>query len=235
MNDTLDTSLETNFNVAMNMSRQDYEYDELIALLNSDKIVEKQIAVLKLEEIKSQADAEILVSNLVGQDGKIRESVAFKVNELMQNGDYSTFFQNDKIFETFLQGIMDINGNVCRQIVDLAVNNEFKAYLCKKLPSEIVKILAQIEKIDAESKQYVISKRNFQLYWALEALFNVIDIIDIKNIIPILIKTGEFQDYTIREKTAKILANIDNSELGVIKEKLKNDKNYYVKRCLSAT
>ena len=54
------------------------------------------------------------------------------------------------IFEIFLQGIMDINGNVCRQIVNLAVNNEFKAYLCEKLPAEIDKILIVIEKIDAE-------------------------------------------------------------------------------------
>lgn len=232
MNDTLDNSLEANFNTAMKMSAQEHSYDELIELLRSDKVVEKQIAVLKLEEIMSKEDAEILVSNLVGQDGKIREAVAFKINELIQNSEYYDYFQSEKNFETFLQGIMDINGNVCRQIVNLSVNNEFMTYLTKKLPNEIYKILETIEKIDAQSRQYVISKRNFQLYWALEALYNIIESVNINEIFEIIFKTGDFKDYTIREKTAKILTKIDSAEFSELKEKLKNDENYYVRRYL---
>lgn len=243
LNDTLDTpsnvnikvDLETNFNTAMKMIGNKYDYQALLKFLSSDKIVEKQLAVLELNEIKSKEDAQILVSNLVGQDGKIREAVAFKINELAQNPNYTALFTDEKFFDIYLQGIMDINGNVCRQIVggELALSRSFRMYLCEKLPESINNILVEIEKIDLESKQYVISKRNFQLYWSLEALYNIIDIVDFEKVKEILIKTGAFYDYTIREKTAKILAKIDNSELNELKEKLKNDENYYVRRYLN--
>lgn len=242
MNDTFDTintsnsecDLETNFNIATKMSEEKYDYSTLISFLGSENIVEKQVAVLKLNEIKSQNDAEILVSNLVGQDGKIREAVAFKINELTQNYEYLSFFINEKKFDTLFQGIMDINGNVCRQVVssELAKTKEFQTYLCEKLPESINEILVEIKKIDLQTRQYVISKRNFQLYWCLETLYNVIGVIDINNIKEILLKTGDFQDYTIREKTAKILTRIDNPELNELREKLKTDKNYYVRRLL---
>lgn len=247
MNDTLDTpnklnvkvdnesNSEANFNTAMKMSGLKYDYNELITFLSSEKIVEKQIATLELNELKSKKDAIILVSNLVGQDGKIREAVAFKINELFQSAKYNEFFIDEKIFSLFLEGIMDINGNVCRQIVELASNEYFKKYLCEKLPESINNLLEEIEKIDKMSKQYVISKRNFQLYWCLEALYNIIEIIDIGKIKNIIIKSGEFYDYTIREKTAKILTKIDNSELSELKQKLKNDENYYVRRYLCET
>lgn len=236
LNDTLNTSnmldLEANFNTAMKMSESEYCYDELLALLSSDEIVKKQFAILKLNEIKSKDDAQILVSNLVGQDGKIREAVAFKINELAQNFKYTNFFIEEKFFDIYLQGIMDINGNVCRQIVNLTFIQQFKEYLCKKLPESINNILDEIEKIDLASKQYVISKRNFQLYWCLEALYNIIAFINFEKIKEILLRTGVFYDYTIREKTAKILTKIDNSELNELKENLKNDENYYVRRYL---
>lgn len=227
MNTTLDNTFETNFSC-------NYNYEKLINLLNSDNIKEKHFAVLELEEIRSQNDAKILVSNLVGQDGKIREAVAFKVNELAQNPDYAEFFISEEIFDILIEGIMDINGNVCRQIVGskLTESSEFQKYLCNKLPERINKILDEIEKIDQTSKQYVISKRNFQLYWCLEALYNIIDNIEFKKIKNILLKTGDFHDYTIREKTAKILTKLDNCELNELKEKLKNDENYYVRRYL---
>lgn len=231
MNDTLDTTFETNFNTAMKMSENEYDYHTLIGFLSSDKIVEKQIATLKLDEIRSKKDARILVSNLVGQDGKIREAVAFKVNELSQNTEYLVFFDDEEIFKTLFEGIMDINGNVCRQIVGgkWFEHKTFIDYICAKLPERISIILDEIKKIDLQSKQYVISKRNFQLYWSLEALCRVVESIDFTMIKDILLKTGEFYDYTIREKTAKILNKIDNLELARLKEKLKSDENYYVR------
>lgn len=236
MNNTLNSSFETNFNVAMKMSECNYDYQELITFLSSDKIVEKQIAILNLDEIKSKDDAKLLVSNLVGQDGKIREVVAFKLNQLIKNAEYTDFLIDEEIFAVLMQGIMDINGNVCRQIVDIASflhsNNEFREYFCGMLPEMISKNLVEIEKIEANSKQYVISKRNFQLYWCLEALYDFVESIDFNTVKEILLKTGVFYDYTIREKTAKILTRINNSELNSLKEGLKNDENYYVRRYL---
>lgn len=233
MNTTLNDSFETNLRGKCN-SGDKYIYEELMNLLHSNNIKEKHFAVLELEEIRSQEDMKTLVSNLVGQDGKVREAVASKINEFSQNSNYTKFFIDEKIFDVLMQGIMDINGNVCRQIVSgkWFKNQKFITYLCNNLPERINEILRETEKLDQKSKQYVISKRNFQLYWCLEALYNVIENIDFKNIKNILLITGEFYDYTIREKTAKILTKLDNSELKELKEKLKNDENYYVRRYL---
>lgn len=244
MNNTLNTSItspntsdnetnfEVNFNSIMNACNNNYSYNDLIELLASDKIIEKQFAALELEEIKSKEDAFVLVSNLVGQDGKIREAVAFKINELIKEEDYLEYFIGDEFFEIFLEGIMDINGNVCRKIVELSNIKEFNEYLCKKLPERIKEILKEIKKLDENDKQYKISKRNFQLYWCLESLFSIFEKIELKQLKDILLITGEFDDYTIREKTAKILIKIDISELNDLKNKLKNDTNYYVRRYL---
>lgn len=239
MNDTLnasyDTNLDTDFNIVMKLSGGKYGYQELINFLLSDKIAEKQFAALELNEIKSPKDAKILVSNLVGQDGKVREAVAFKINALANIPEYSDFFIDEEIFAVLLEGIMDINGNVCRQIVSGNwFNNEaFQMYLSKRLPESINKIWDEIEKIDLSSKQYVVSKRNFQLYWCLEALYNIAEIVNFAQLKDILIRTGTFYDYTIREKTAKILTKIDNLELSELKDQLKNDDNYYVRRYLN--
>lgn len=209
-----------------------YNYDDLINLLSSENIKEKHFAVLELEEIRSSEDAQLLVSNLVGQDGKIREAVAFKINEFFKNPDFAKFFINEENFDVFLQGIMDINGNVCRHICALECE-AFNQYLSKNLSVEINLILARIKELEKDEKQYVISKRNFQLYWCLEALCNIIDKVEFAQIKDILFATADFNDYTIREKTAKIVAKLDNSELGELKEKLKNDENYYVRRYLA--
>jgi len=224
LNHTLNKSFEPN---------SKYNYDDLINLLNSENIKEKHFTVLELEEICSRKDAKLLVSNLVGQDRKIREAVAFKINEFFKNPDCSKFFISEDVFAVLIQGIMDINGNVCRHICTLK-SEEFSQYLGKNMPSEIDKILARISELEADEKQYVISKRNFQLYWCLEALCNIIEEVEFETIKDILLQTGEFNDYTIREKTAKILTKLDNSELNELKEKLKNDENYYVRRYLKS-
>jgi len=72
---------------------------------------------------------------------------------------------------------MDINGNVCRHICNLE-SEEFNQYLVKNLPEKTNEILEKIYELESNEKQYVISKRNFQLYWCLEALYNIIEKID---------------------------------------------------------
>lgn len=244
MNDTLNTpfksDIESDFNndfdTALELSNKNNDYETIIEQLKSDKIVEKQIAVLQLDELRSENDAKIFVSNLINQDGKIREVVAFKLNELSKNPDYFEFLCFDELYPTYLKGITDINGNICRQVVEftntLSTNNKFREYMYMNLPEQINTIWEEIEKLDLSAMQYVVSKRNFQLYWSLEALYNYANDIDASILNPILLKTDEFYDYTIREKTAKILAKLDNPELNNLKEKLKNDENYYVRRYL---
>lgn len=236
MNSTFDINSEENFNTALKMSEQEYDYCALIGFLSAD-IIEKQIAVLKLNEIKSTEDASLLVSNLINQDGKIREVVAFKVNELIQNAEFTKFFFNKNNFDIFIKAIMDINGNVCRNIIEAMVslkhNNDFSEYFCPELAKTLNSVFDEIEKIDLTAKQYVISKRNFQLYWCLEVLYDFIELMNLADIKETLLKCGVFYDYTIREKVAKILTKEfynDDIELDELKEKLKNDENYYVRR-----
>ncbi len=235
MNNTFDKTWEENFNNSLNTIWQNHSHEELLGFLKNGNIYQKQFGALEIKELKSKNDAEILVSNLIGQDGKIREAVAFKINELAKNKDYIKFFIDENIFKTLLCGIMDINGNVCRNIVgcELFHNKDFRIFLCENLPEKIDEILKVIRNLSKDEKQYKISKRNFQLYWSLEALFEIIDEIDLEKIKKIFFETSDFEDYTIREKTAKILTKVDSPFFAELKEKLKNDENYYVKRYLN--
>lgn len=225
-------SLEENFNKALNLSTKNYTNSELLDMLSFGDIAEKQIAALLLKEINSSEDAKILVNNLTGQDGKIREAVAFKINELFLDKKFRPFFDDEIIYSTLFDGIMDINGNVCRLIVELTLDDIFSSYLAQKLPQKISEILVKISNLTDEEKKYVISKRNFQLYWSLEVLFICIEKISLTEIKDIIIECAQFDDYTIREKVAKILSKIESSEFDEPKLTLKNDKNYYVRRFL---
>ena len=63
----------------------------LINLLKSGSVAEKQAAVLKLDELHNSDDADILMSNLTDCDGKIREAVSFRLAEFIRkNPEYFT-------------------------------------------------------------------------------------------------------------------------------------------------
>jgi len=241
LNRAFNKSFDDNFNTAMKMCECEYSHAQLVEfLLTSTEIVEKQIAALRLSEIKSFDEATILVSNLVGQDGKIREAVAFKINELVQNPNFTEFFLKESNFDIFMQAIMDINSNVCRLIIEavsfLRTNLDFRKYFCPLLLKTITDLFEDAEKMDMTDKKYILSKKNFQLYWCLEALFEFTEFLEFSEISDILRKGGEFYDYTIREKIAKILEQgfyDERSEIEELKGKLRNDENYYVRRFLN--
>lgn len=225
----MNTSLDENFNTAITLAEKSFSHEELFALLNSEKIVEKHFAVLKIEQLNSQKEADIFVSNLTGQDGKVREVVAIKLNEFILK--YPQYFNKTEIFETMLEGLMDINGNVCRQIISLIGFEPFKNYLKENLPQKTREVIKTAQSLRNEHRQYVISKRNFQLYWCLEALNYVTDEQNINQISDIIEETANFEDYTIREKTATLIK--DKSGFDKIKTKFKNDENYYVRTIIS--
>ena len=72
MNNTYYENLDQNFTNALNFYETNYSHEQLIDMLKNGNIVQKQISALKLESINSSDDANILLSNLTGQDGKIR-------------------------------------------------------------------------------------------------------------------------------------------------------------------
>ncbi len=219
------------FNTALNIYENDYSHEDLINFLKSGSVAEKQAAALKLNSINTQEDANILISNLTNCDGKIREAVSFKLKEFIpQNPEFYINFQNQ-----FLDAIIDINGNICRNVLQ-AIKNlknypEFYTVFCTKLVNKTAPIIEKVEKFDIQDGKYKINKEVFKLYWYLETIFLFIEFIDQNTLKTIIAKTKNISDYTIREKTAKILSKIDSdNDLLKIKRELKNDQNYYVRR-----
>lgn len=235
MNSSYTQTLDENFNIAFNLYENDYSHAYLIEMLKNGTDVEKQISALKLDTITSESDASVLVQNLIGQDGKIREAVSFKIKEFIDNEDYRKYFYSIQNYDIFLKAITDINGNICRNIIasicNLKENKEFCNYFTNGLTKLTQDLADKVEQFDIQDGKYKVNKEVFKLYWCLETLYNFHNKVDMTVLKSILLKTKSVEDYTIREKTAKILTNdFDDNELIKIREELKQDKNYYVRR-----
>ena len=235
MNNSYYETLDENFTQALKLYEQDYSHDELIELLKSGNIVQKQIAALRLEEIKSDEDAEILVSNLTGQDGKIREAVSLRLNEFMSDDKFLKYFQNKNHYQTYLDAVIDINANICRNVISAISNLKSDGEFCKifseKLTTLTFDLLDIIEKFDFQEGKYKVNKEVFKLYWCLETTYEFWDKIDFADLKQIILRAKAIEEYTIREKAAKILSlGFNDSELVQAQNELKQDSNYYVRR-----
>lgn len=219
------------FNTALNIYENSYSHDYLINLLKNGSVVEKQAATLKIDKINNQEEAKIFIGNLTGCDGKIREAVSFRLKEFIP--------QNPEFFKNYspiiIEAIIDINGNICRNTIEaikyLKPYKEFTDNFCELLIKKANELIEPIKSFDIQDGKYKINKEIFKLYWYLETIAEFYEYIDVKDLIQLLNETKNIQEYTIREKTAKILSKFkNNKELSLIKEELKNDKNYYVRR-----
>lgn len=219
------------FNTALNIYINSYSHDYLITLLKNGSVVEKQAATLKIDKINNKEEAEIFIGNLTGCDGKIREAVSFRLKEFIP--------QNPEFFKDYttviIDAIIDINGNICRNTIEaikyLKPYKEFTDNFCELLIKKANELIEPIKSFDIQDGKYKINKEIFKLYWYLETIAEFYEYINIKDLIQLLNETKNIQEYTIREKTAKILSKFENNkELSLIKEELKNDKNYYVRR-----
>lgn len=218
-------NLNEDFNTALNIYENDYSHEDLINFLKNGNVAEKQASVLKLEKLSSSDDAVILMQNLTGCDGKIREAVSFRLPEFVsKNPEYFIDF-----VDIFLEAIIDINGNICRNTIAsleyLKNDEKFCLDFCEKLASKTLELAKIVKTFDPQDGKYKVNKEIFKLYWYLETIYHFSEFIDIKEII---LETKDITDYTIREKTAKILSKFDDFE--EFKQELKQDKNYYVRR-----
>lgn len=235
MNNSYYETLDENFAQALKLYENNYSHEELIELLKNGNIVQKQISALRLDKISSNEDAKILVDNLTGQDGKIREAVSLRLNEFMSNPDYLPYFCTIKNYDIFLDAIIDINANICRNVIsaicNLKSNDEFCNSFCPKLVNLTNSLLDVVEKFDFQDGKYKVNKEAFKLYWCLETIYEFYNKIDFENLKQIILRTKNIEEYTIREKAAKILTHtFDDKDLLNAKEELKQDKNYYVRR-----
>ena len=235
MNNSYYETLDENFKQALNLCENNYSHSELLEFLQSGNIVQKQLSALKLETINSQKEAQILVSNLVGQDGKIREAVSLRLNEFMSNPKTLEYFETPENYQIFLAAIIDINGNICRNVIGAISHLKNNANFCNQFCQELViltkDLLGKIGKDDFFEGKYKVNKEVFKLYWCLETIYVFWDKIKFEDLKEIILRTKDIQEYTIREKAAKILTrNFSDPELLKAKEALKNDSNYYVRR-----
>lgn len=224
-------TLDENFKEAVSLFEKKLPQNEIIELLKNGNIVQKQIAALKIETLNSYEDALALAENLTGCDGKIREAVSLKINELSA----SPYLHQTKIYDKFADAIIDINGNICRNIIgaidNLKSNEEFCVYFSKKLLSVTKELIDKVKDFDFQDGKYKVNKEVFKLYWCLETIYHLAEKLNISDLKDILNQTRKIEEYTIREKTAKILSkNFKDKELDAIRKELKQDKNYYVRR-----
>ena len=231
MNKSLTEKYKQDFNTALNIYENSHSREYLLELLKNGSIAEKQASAIQLDQICSQKEAEIFINNLTGCDGKIREAVSFRLKEFLpQNPEFY-----EKFADIFLEAIIDINGNICRNTIEaiqsLKNSPNFINEFCPKLIKKTLQIIPPILSFDIQEGKYKINKEVFKLYWYLETVSTFVEFIAPEDLLEILTKTKNIKDYTIREKTAKILSKIKNSpNLDKLKEELKQDGNYYVRR-----
>lgn len=235
MNSDYYETLDENFTQALNLYEHNYTHSELIDFLKTGNIVQRQICAIRLETLKSASDVDVVMSNLTGQDGKIREVISMKVNEFMNNPEYLKYFCAEKYVKIFLDAIIDINSNICRNIISAVTNlvedKDFCKSFCFGLVTMTNNLLDVIEKFDFQEGKYKVNKEVFKLYWCLETIYEFYNQIEFTQLKNIILRSRNIQDYTIREKAAKILTrNFADEELKQIKNDLKHDRNYYVRR-----
>lgn len=235
MNNSYYQTLDENFTQALNLYETNYTHEELLEFLKDGNIVQKQFAALKLDTINSVDDAQILVSNLVGQDGKIREAVSLRLNEFMSDKNLIQYFQTTDNYNTFLQAIIDINANICRNVISAIINLKNNEEFCNKFCKDLVKLsyelLDKIEQFNFQDGKYKVNKEVFKLYWCLETTYEFWDKINFKDLKQIILRSKAIEEYTIREKAAKILSRgFSDEDLLSAQKELKKDRNYYVRR-----
>lgn len=219
---------------AVKLCEKEYSRDEIFDLLKASSAsnpqidVEKQICILKLEDIRTQQEADVLVYHLTEHHGLIREACAHKINEFMQNPSLQNFFQTTEISDALLKAVNDINPNICRLIIDVLPYLKDKKYFLNNLYNRFDVIFDELEKLK-RSNWY--TKKLFNLYWGLEALCALSPDCDSK-LQNVLQQCLKIREYTIREKTAMLLDSLksDKDFINQAKQLLAQDTNYYVKR-----
>ena len=94
---------------------------------------------------------------------------------------------------------------------------------------EYESLIEEIKEVP-KNKSYLANKKNFSLYWYLEAVYVLAEGQNLdEDYIKILDICSRSDEYTIREKCAKIVSKFKNhSELKDILQRLQNDENFYV-------
>lgn len=218
---------------ACELCEKDFSYQELFDFFRNGTDDEKQICILKIPRINSQQDADLLLFHLTNQHGTVREAAAEKINELMKNG-CPDFFQTDFAREKFLPAINDVNPNICRFIIEILplMKEHQKKKFLDELYDWTLKVSDEAKKLNVRNRSHVYTKKIFNLYWCLETISAIAEKPSEK-LGKIIEETFDSEEYTIREKTAKILKKVNAKQYAHFFKILQNDENFYVKLALT--
>ena len=197
-------------------------------LLGNDELL-KPYAFINIDEVKSKKEADLILSHLTNHPNPTREACALMLLEMKG----AEFFSGAE--DVFKDAVCDINPNVCRAVIEFLKRNLSIAQNAMPLIiNKIEQILNDFKIYEKEfgafkdnkmrnRKNHAKNKKLFNLYWCLEAISEIYQSNEFDDfIIKICFTTADFLDYTIREKTAKILIKIANPPKELL-QKLKND------------
>lgn len=210
----------------------DLSQDELYDRLKHGTIAEKQLSCVRIESCGNAEQAEILMNNLTGIDGKVRETVSFKLKTFV--AARPELFLRQDFYDIFLDAIIDINGNICRNIIcalePLTSDSTFCEYFIENVIQRALAVTSTIENFEYKDRKYVTNKEVFKLYWYLETL-GIFSEIPAEELFPLLERTSKIEEYTIREKTARLLSKLP-PEMAEKLDGLNFDNNFYVNLAL---
>ncbi len=222
----------SNFDRYCKFFEQELSHEALYERLKSGDISEKQLACVRIESCTNETEAEILMNNLTGIDGKVRETVSFKLKTFVAL--HPELFQRAEFYDIFLDAIIDINGNICRNVITaleaLTKTADFNEYFPKNILERAQTVCDTIENFEYKDRKYVTNKEVFKLYWYLETLA-IFDELPQENLFSLLERCAKIEEYTIREKTARLLVKLPPQ----MAEKLNGlnfDNNFYVSLAL---
>ncbi len=222
----------SNFDMCYKFFEQEFSHSELYDFLKSGTIAEKQLACIRLESVNTQEEADILMQNLTGIDGKVREAVSFKLQTFVPS--QKELFLKPEFYDIFLDAIIDINGNICRNIITtmhhLCTDPQFCQYLSNQIIKRAQSVLDTIENFSHKDRKYVTNKEIFKLYWYLETL-NIFENLPENELFELLKRAAQIDEYTIREKTANLLKKLP-AEKNIMPDEINFDENFYVSLAL---
>lgn len=208
----------------------EFPRDEIFAALSGDDDIKKQIALIKLDGVKSVDEAKMLTSVLTGQHGSVREICSFRINEFLKDENEREYFCGADLREIFLNALNDIIPTVSRNILEVIKFLPEQEIVQEALLDRILTLDDYVEDETLLSNHEII-KKTFKLYWYLETLAEFAKEVEYREkFAKVIEKSYNHEDYTIREKVSKILSKVN--DFAEYKDMLKNDTNPYVSTIL---
>ena len=156
-------------NKAYSLMECEFPRDEIFAALSGDDDIKKQIALIKLDGVKSVDEAKMLTSVLTGQHGPVREICSFRINEFLKDENERAYFCGADLREIFLNALNDIIPTVARNILEVIKFLPEQEIVQEALLDRILTLDDYVEDETLLSNHEII-KKTFKLYWYLETL-----------------------------------------------------------------